>query len=202
MPPFSTWSMVSTKCIFIALRRFSGDFRQIFLIVLGQNHFEQPGAMSGQQLFFQSADREHFAAQRDLAGHGQVAPHRNLAERAGNRRSDRDAGRRAIFRDRALGHVHVDVEIAIEVARQSQADARASARTTWPACADSCMTSPSLPVRVSLPLPSTTVASVLRIEPPTSGPGQSGDQADFALLVGQRVAELDHAQEVVDVLAE
>src|SRR6266536_1254216 len=36
------------------------------------------------------------------------------------------------------------------------------------ACADSCMTSPSLPVSVSLPLPSTTVASVLRIEPPTS----------------------------------
>ena len=31
------------------------------------------------------------------------------------------------------------------------------------------------------------------------GPGQAGDQADFALFVGQRVAELDHAQEVVDV---
>src|SRR5271157_4548895 len=36
------------------------------------------------------------------------------------------------------------------------------------ACADSCITSPSLPVKVSLPLPSTTVASVLRMEPPTS----------------------------------
>ena len=32
------------------------------------------------------------------------------------------------------------------------------------------------------------------------GPGQPGDQADFALLVGQRIAELDHAQEIVDIV--
>ena len=36
------------------------------------------------------------------------------------------------------------------------------------ACADSCITSPSLPVTVSLPLPSIRVHSVVRIWPPTS----------------------------------
>ncbi len=36
------------------------------------------------------------------------------------------------------------------------------------ACADSCMTSPSLPVRVSRPLPDMSVASVTRSSPPTS----------------------------------
>src|ERR1700686_3470937 len=36
------------------------------------------------------------------------------------------------------------------------------------ACADSCITSPSLPVTVSLPLPSIRMASVVRIWPPTS----------------------------------
>jgi len=34
------------------------------------------------------------------------------------------------------------------------------------ACADSCMTSPSLPVSVSLPLPGTTVTSAVRRSPP------------------------------------
>ena len=36
------------------------------------------------------------------------------------------------------------------------------------ACADSCMTSPSLPVSVRCPLPGISVASVTRISPPTS----------------------------------
>ena len=36
------------------------------------------------------------------------------------------------------------------------------------ACADSCITSPSLPVMMSLPLPGMTVASVVRISPPIS----------------------------------
>src|SRR5438445_698444 len=36
------------------------------------------------------------------------------------------------------------------------------------ACADSCMTSPSFPVVSIFPRPSMTVASVVRIDPPTS----------------------------------
>jgi hypothetical protein len=36
------------------------------------------------------------------------------------------------------------------------------------ACADSCITSPSLPVSVSRPRPGMSVASVTRISPPTS----------------------------------
>ena len=79
--------------------------------------------MSSQQLLFQAADGKHFAAQRDFAGHRDVAAHRDLGQRAGERRGHGDAGRRAILRDRAFGHVHVDIDVAIEVAWQARAAA-------------------------------------------------------------------------------
>src|SRR2546426_334839 len=79
------------------------------------------GAMRGQKFFFQSADRQHFAAQRNLAGHGDIATHGNLAQSAGNSGSDRDARRGAIFGDGAFRHMHVNVESAVEIALQSQA---------------------------------------------------------------------------------
>ena len=190
--------MVSTKCIFIALRSSPG-LPPGPSHCPGQDYFEQSSAVGGQQFFFQSADGQHFAAQRDLAGHGDIAAHRNLAQSAGNRGGDGDAGRRTVLRNGAFRHVHVNVESAVEVARQTQRCARE--RTyDMAACADSCMTSPSLPVSVSLPLPSTTVASVLRMRAADFGPGQAGHQANFALFMGQGVAELDHAQEVVDVV--
>ena len=58
------------------------------------------------------------------------------------------------------------------------------------ACADSCITSPSLPVVVSLPRPSMMAASVVRIEPPTSVQAKPSGRADFVLLVGSAIAEL------------
>ncbi len=65
------------------------------------------------------------------------------------------------------------------------------------ACADSCITSPSLPVSVELAFAVHHRGFGAQNRAADFGPGQAGDQADFALLVGQRVAELDHAQEVV-----
>jgi hypothetical protein len=84
-----------------------GDFGDIFLVVFGKDDFEESGAVSRQQFFFQTADGENFAAQRDFAGHGQVAAHGNFAKCAGDSRSNRDAGGWAIFRDCAFGHVNV-----------------------------------------------------------------------------------------------
>ena len=121
--------MVSTKCIFMALRRFSGTSARSFSLSLRKHNFEKTGAMGGQQFFFKAADGQNFAAQRDFAGHGEIAANRNLAKRAGNCRSDRDACRWAIFRNGAFGHVHVQIEIAIEVAVQAQpVRARANVR--------------------------------------------------------------------------
>ena len=76
--------------------------------------------MGGEQFFFQSADGKNFAAERDLTGHGDIAAHRNPAQRAGESRGDGDAGGRAIFWNRAFGDVHVNIEGAIEIARQSE----------------------------------------------------------------------------------
>ena len=116
----STWSMLSTKCNFISLRRFSGTSATSFSFSCGRITSNNTGAMRGQQLLLQSADRQHLAAQRDLAGHGDIAAHRNPAQRAGQSGCDGDAGRRAVFRNRAFGHVHVNVKVAVEIARQSE----------------------------------------------------------------------------------
>ena len=59
------------------------------------------------------------------------------------------------------------------------------ARTTDSAAdADSFITSPSWPVRISWPLPGTSVDFDLQQVAADFGPGQARDQADFVLLLG------------------
>jgi hypothetical protein len=53
-----------------------------FSVVLGHNHLEDSRAMRRQQLLLQPADRQHLAAQRDLAGHAMSRRTLNLGERA------------------------------------------------------------------------------------------------------------------------
>src|SRR5260370_16507871 len=76
--------------------------------------------MGCKQLFFESANWQALATQRDLASHGDVATDWDLAERTGNRRGDRNSSRRAIFRYRAFRNMHMNVEIAVELPRQSE----------------------------------------------------------------------------------
>ena len=102
---------------FHGIAQVLGNLRQVFLVILRQDDFEQAGAVRGEQLFFKSANGEDFAAKGDFSSHGQIAAYRDFAERAGNRGSDGDAGGGAVFRDSALRHVHVDIEIAVEITR-------------------------------------------------------------------------------------
>ena len=67
------------------------------------------------------------------------------------------------------------------------------------ACADSCMTSPSLPVRISLPLAIHHGDFGGQDRAANFGPRQPGNQADFAPLVRFGVAELHYAQIIGDV---
>ena len=53
-------------------------FGDILLVVLRQNDLEQPGTMRSQKFFLQSANRQYFAAKRDLARHGQITTDWNL----------------------------------------------------------------------------------------------------------------------------
>ena len=51
----STWSMVSTKCIFIAVRRFSGTSATSFSLSWGRITSNRR-AMRGQQFFLRAVD--------------------------------------------------------------------------------------------------------------------------------------------------
>ena len=164
----STWSMLSTKCSFMAVRRFSGTSATSFSFSCGKITSNNPSAMGGQQLLFQSADGQHLAAQRDLAGHGHIAAHRNPAQRARQSGRDGDPRRGTVFWDCALGHMHVNVEVAVEVARQSEPRRLASACTTSPPAPTPASRRPvcrSSELALAIHHRGT---SVVRIEPPTS----------------------------------
>src|SRR5882762_1089214 len=173
--------------------------RQVFLVVLGQNHLEQSRAMGRQQFLLQSADRQYLATQRNFARHRDIPPHRNFAERAGNRSRDGDARRRSILGNSALGHVHVDIKIAIEIARHTQSSGpRAYIRHS--------RLRRLLHDVAQLPGQSQFAFAVddshFRAQDRAANfrPGQPCNQADFALLVGQCVAEFDYAQELANIL--
>src|SRR6185437_15065477 len=97
------------------------DFREVFLVVTRKDCLKDAGPVCGQQLLFESADGQHFAAQGDLAGHGNVAAHGNSAQCAGYGCGHSDAGGRTVFGDRALRNVNVNVDVAVEIARQPEA---------------------------------------------------------------------------------
>ena len=79
-----------------------------------------------QRLLADAADRQHEAAQRDLAGHRDVLAHRLISQRRHDRRRHRDAGRRSVFRDRAGRHVDVQVVRVEKVRRDAELLRRAS----------------------------------------------------------------------------
>jgi hypothetical protein len=76
--------------------------------------------VSGQQLFFQPADREDPTAQRDLACHCDVALDRNPGQSATNGGRDRYSGRRPILRYCAFRHVDVNVQVTVEIAGKTE----------------------------------------------------------------------------------
>ena len=57
--------------------------------------------------YVDAADRQHEAAQADLAGHREVAADRAAGQERREREEDRDAGARPVLRDRAGRHVDV-----------------------------------------------------------------------------------------------
>ena len=77
--------------------------------------------MSGENLFLDASHGQHFPPQGDLAGHGQAAVHRQPEDGRGDGSGDGDAGGRPVLGDRPLGHVHVDVDLLLEIAVQPQA---------------------------------------------------------------------------------
>src|SRR5262249_11686590 len=98
-------------------------FRQVsevLFVVLGQDGFEDSCAMGCEELFFEAADGQDLAAQRDFAGHGDVAEDRNFCQRAGGGLGHCDACGGAVLGDGTFGDVDVDVDVAVEVAGQAE----------------------------------------------------------------------------------
>src|SRR4029453_1705122 len=91
-----------------------GDVVKVGPVALRDDHLGQAGRVGGQDLLLQSADREHAALQRYLAGHADRvldrAPRQQRRERGGHR----DPRTRAVLRDRPGRHVHVE-GLAVEV---------------------------------------------------------------------------------------
>ena len=85
-----------------------------------------PARARRQHLLLDAADRQHQAAQADLAGHGDVAADGAVGQQRGQRHEHGDARARPVLRHRARRHVHVDVAL-LEAARvDAEQDGRGS----------------------------------------------------------------------------
>ena len=172
--------MRSAKMNSISRRTCVGQLAQVLLVVLRQDHPPHAGPPRRQHLLLDAADRQHQAAQRDLAGHGRVAarpacrctatpapspsPRPPTGRPWAPRRPGRGCGRRA----------------AGTGAGRCPAPRRATRRSVCAARADSCITSPSWPVsRSPRPLGS-RLASMYSTSPPASVQARPGRHARLA----------------------
>ena len=96
-----------------------GDVPQVLLVLLGDDHHLRPREVGGEDLALQPADRQHPAAQGDLARHRHVLADGDAGQRAHHRGGHGDAGRGSVLGDRARRDV--DVEGVLEdLARDAQ----------------------------------------------------------------------------------
>ena len=114
------------------------------------------------------------------------------------RGAERDACRRTVLGDRAFGHVHVNIDMAIEILRQAeQVAARAHVahaglrRFLHHVAQFAGEREPAFALH-QRGFGGEHLAADF-------GPGQAGGEADFVLLLGEEVAVLDDAEIVVDV---
>ena len=108
------------------------DLGQLGGVGEGDDHGGDAGARGGQQLLFQPADRQHLAAQGELAGHRHLVAHRDPGDERDQRAGHRHAGRRSVLGHAARRDVDVDLAPRVELAVPGPAPARARARTTAP----------------------------------------------------------------------
>ena len=91
------------------------DIRQILFVVSWKDDGSNPCPVSCQKFFLNAADRQNLSAKRDLSRHCDIATHRNSSQRADQRCRHRDAGRRAVLRNRAFRYVDVQVQMTVEI---------------------------------------------------------------------------------------
>ena len=141
------------------------------------------------------------AAQRDLAGHGDILAHRNTGQHRNDRRHHGQTGRRPILgrgarRARARGcPTFRTAAVSPRSAARSSAHRMMAASIDFPSShRPACRWSSSGPC----PAGAAPRCSEDRRPP---GIGQTGDNTHLILFLGQSIAELLHAQEIVQILA-
>src|SRR6266540_7048012 len=93
---------------------------EILFVLLRKDEGLDARAVRGQQLLLYTADRQHAATQRDLAGHGDVASNAASGEGRHDGRGHRHAGRRTVLRDGTRRHVDVHRVILEEPLRHAE----------------------------------------------------------------------------------
>ena len=127
------------------LAHLAGTSTRSFSLRRGDHDGSMPGARGREHLLLDAADRQHPPAQRDLAGHRDVAARAPTREQRDQRRHQRDARRRPVLRHRARRHVQMDLARRAGPRREAERAAWRAPRRAPPR-ADSRITSPSWPV--------------------------------------------------------
>ena len=97
-----------------------GDVHQVLAVALRQEDLLEPRPVGRQDLLLDPAHGHHQAAQRDLAGHGDVVPDTSLGELRDQRHHHGDARRGTVLTDGPGRHVDVEVRLGEEVRLQPQ----------------------------------------------------------------------------------
>ena len=157
------------------------------------------GAQRRQQLLLQPADRQHAAAQRDLARHRHVAPHRDAGEDGDDAGRHGDARARPILRRRALRHMHMDVAPLEQ--RRLEAEA-GRPRPDIGHCRRDALLHDVAELAGGLHLALARHGDGLDRQDFAAhlGPGEAGDDAHHVLGLGLAVAELPHARKLLEIL--
>src|SRR5262249_40194292 len=152
-----------------------------------------PPTQGREQLLLETGDRPYAAAECDLAGHGEVAAHRDAGHHRDNRRDHGDAGRGSILRRRAVRHVHVDVALVEQGRLDAEGDpTRAPVRRRRRDRFLHYVTQIARDCHLALAghhdgFDGEQLATDV-------GPGEPGDDADQVLVLDLAVAVLRHAE--------
>ena len=112
---FDRIDVVESEIFDVAL----GDLFDVRHVGFGENDLFYAGTFGRQNFFFEATYGKHFAAQGNLATHGQAFAHFALCEHRGDGRGQRDTGRRTVFRGGAFG----DVDVKFPVIEHCRGDA-------------------------------------------------------------------------------
>src|SRR5687767_9073408 len=92
-----------------------GQLLDVTRIPVRNDHVAHLVAVCCHRFLLEPANRQHSSAERDLAGHRDIAAHGYAGEGADHRRGDGDSGRGPVLRRCTGWHVDVDVARAVEI---------------------------------------------------------------------------------------